>query len=250
MGLWSKLFDNKEQKQPSNFVKVDMHSHILPNLDDGSESLESSLELVEHMVGLGYEKLIMTPHIMGDFYKNTPEGIYEKLNILQKGVDEKGLKIKLDIAAEYYLDEWFVNKIEKNEPILTLGDTPHKYVLVETSYMNKPSNLYDVIFNMKSLGYQPVLAHPERYTYLYQNFEKFQEIYERGVSFQINLNSLTGYYSGAAKKYVEQLIDHDMVDFIGSDCHAIKHIHTLKKAMSTKYYAKLQNLNLFNDSLL
>lgn len=249
MGFWSKLFD-KEKKQHSNCVKVDMHSHILPNLDDGSESLESSLELVENMILLGYEKLIMTPHIMGDFYKNTPEIIHEKLTILEKAVREKGWNIQLDIAAEYYLDEWFTEKIEKNEPLLTLGDTPYKYVLIETSYINKPSNLYDVIFNMKSLGYQPILAHPERYTYLYQSFEKFQEIYERGVSFQINLNSLTGHYSGAAKKYVEQLIDHNMVDFVGSDCHAIKHIETLKRAMSTKHYAKLESLNLFNNSLL
>lgn len=249
MGFWSKLFDKEEKTHP-NIVKVDMHSHILPNLDDGSESLENSLELVENMVQLGYEKLIMTPHIMGDFYKNTPESIREKLSILQKGVDDKGWNIQLDIAAEYYIDESFSKKIEKNDFLLTLGDTPYNYVLVETSYMNKPSNLYEIIFEMKTLGYQPVLAHPERYTYLYESFDKFKEIYERGVSFQINLNSLTGHYSGTAKKYVEQLIDNEMVDFIGSDCHGIKHIHTLKKAMSTKHYAKLEKLNLFNNSLL
>ena len=105
MGFWSKLFPQEQEiSSVVNCVKVDMHSHILPNLDDGSESLEDSIELVKKMVDFGYEKLIMTPHIMGDFYKNTADMIREKLAILQKAVDEQGIKIELGIAAQYYLD--------------------------------------------------------------------------------------------------------------------------------------------------
>ncbi len=247
MSFWSKLFGEKESKEMApNCVKVDMHSHILPNLDDGSESVEESLSLINSMIDLGYEKLIMTPHIMGDFYKNTPETINTKLELLRNTVAKNNINIELDMAAEYYLDESFVYKL-KNEKLLTLKDN---YVLLETSYMNRPNNFFEVIFDMQTAGYKPVIAHPERYVYLYESFEKFQEVYERGVLFQINLNSLTGYYSGMAKKYAEMLIDHQMVDFIGSDCHAEKHIHTLSKAMKTSYYKKLSNLNLLNNELL
>ncbi|MCP4520919.1 MAG: capsular biosynthesis protein [Cytophagales bacterium] len=246
MGFWDKIFGEKNQISTS-CVKVDMHSHILPNLDDGSDSVEESMALIQQMIDLGYEKLIMTPHIMGDFYKNTPEGIREKLQILRKEVIDRKLDITLDCASEYYLDEGFVDKFENGTELLTFGDN---YILIETSYMNRPHNFNDIIFRLKSSGYKPILAHPERYTYLYQGFELFEEMYDRGVLFQINLNSLTGYYSGIAKKYTEKLIDKKMVDFIGTDCHAEKHLRTLQKAMNTKYYKKLQDLNLLNDSLL
>src|SRR5688572_30468129 len=198
-------------------LKADMHSHLLPGLDDGAENLEQSLELVEKMVGFGYEKLIMTPHIMGDFYKNTPEGIHEKLGLLQKAVSEKGWNIQLACAAEYYLDEWFVERLKNNDKLLTFGDN---YLLFETSYINEPRVLSEAIFAMQSAGYKPVLAHPERYTYLYGKFDDLVKLKELGVLMQINLNSLSGYYSEGAKRVAEKLIDAKMVDMAGSDAHS------------------------------
>jgi protein-tyrosine phosphatase len=228
-------------------LKADMHSHLLPGLDDGAETLEKSLELVQALVGLGYTKLIMTPHIMGDFYKNTPEGIREKLGLLKAAVQGKGLNIELECAAEYYLDEWFVRRLEENEQLLTFGK--NNYLLFETSYINEPSFLKGVIFDMLSAGFKPVLAHPERYTYLYGKFDDLKTIRDSGVLLQINLNSLGGYYSEGAKKVAEKLVDAGMVDMVGTDAHSMKHINYLQKAVASKYFGKLMQLPLLNSQL-
>nr|WP_276497700.1 CpsB/CapC family capsule biosynthesis tyrosine phosphatase [Pontibacter litorisediminis] len=225
---------------------VDMHSHILPGIDDGSDSLEQSLELVRGMKELGYRKLIMTPHVMSDFYKNTPEIIREKLQLLRQAVKEAGIAMELDCAAEYYLDEGLLDKLENDEELLTFGE---KYLLFETSFLNEPLNLREAIFRMRSKGYQPVLAHPERYTYFYGKFEELVALREHGVLFQPNLNSLVGYYSPGAKDVAERLIEQGYVDFLGTDTHGMKHITTLQKVLSTKHIVKALALPLRNRQL-
>lgn len=225
---------------------VDMHSHILPGLDDGADTLERSVELVQAMQGLGYRKLIMTPHIMSDFYKNTPDGIRERLALLQKTVKEAGISIELDCAAEHYLDEGFMEKLQNKEELLTFGDN---YLLFETSFLNEPFNLREAIFKMRSYGYKPVLAHPERYTYFYGKFEELVSLREFGVLFQPNLNSLVGYYSPAAKQVAEKLVDRGLVDFLGSDVHSMKHLAALQKVQSCKYIHKALSLPLLNCQL-
>lgn len=227
-------------------IGVDMHSHILPGLDDGADTLERSVELVQAMQQLGYRKLIMTPHVMSDFYRNTPEGIRERLQYLQDGLTEAGIEMELGCAAEYYLDEAFLQKLEDGEELLTFGDN---YLLFETSFLNEPLNLRDAIFKMRSKGFKPVMAHPERYTYFYGKFDDLVALREHGVLLQPNLNSLTGYYSPAAKNLVEKLIDGGLVDFVGSDVHSLKHIGSLQKVLSTKYISKLLALPLLNSQL-
>ena len=247
--FFRKLFGGTEEPTVSaalSDLKADMHSHLLPGLDDGAETLEQSLELVEKMVGFGYEKLIMTPHIMGDFYKNTPEGINEKLALLQSAVTGKGWNIKLACAAEYYLDEWFLSKVKAEEPLLSFGDN---YVLIETSYINDPLNFKEIIFALKAAGYTPVLAHPERYAYLYNRFDALLEMYETGILLQININALSGYYSQAAKKVAEKLIDLKMVHFLGTDAHHMRHLQILPKAAASPYFKKALALPLRNPQL-
>jgi protein-tyrosine phosphatase len=246
MGSFLNFFSKKEHKENPPLY-VDMHSHLLPGLDDGSESMEDSIILIKEFVSLGYKKLITTPHIMGDFFKNTPEMIHSKLEELKKEVKKEGIDIELEAAAEYYLDEWFFTKLEKPENLLTFGG---KYLLFETSYINESAILYEAIFQIKSMGLIPVLAHPERYTYLYPDFNKAKIIYDKGVLFQLNINSLSGYYSKASQEFGKKLIDHEMVSFVGSDCHGIRHIEALKKSRDTKYYTKALELNLFNNTLL
>jgi tyrosine-protein phosphatase YwqE len=241
-----KLFRKPTLSVPFAPVAVDMHSHVLPGLDDGAETMDSSLEMLETFVRLGYRKLIMTPHIMGDFYKNTPQSIRQKLAQLQEAVKERGWEIELACAAEYYLDEWFLEKIAAPEPLLTFGD---KYLLFETSYINEPLNLREAIFKLKSAGYKPVLAHPERYTYLYNRFNELLKIRELGVLFQLNINSLSGYYSESARRVAEKLIDQKLVDFIGTDAHHTRHLLTLLKSAATPYYKKVLALPLRNSEL-
>lgn len=230
---------------------ADMHSHILSGLDDGAETLEQSLNLLEAMQDLGFRKLIMTPHIMGDFYKNTPSTIQAALARLREAAINAGLgELELECAAEYYLDEWLGGKLESGEPLLSFGGDK-KYLLLETSYMNEPFNFHETIFRLQALGYQPVLAHPERYTYFYGRFAELEKVYENGVLFQLNLNSLAGYYSSGAQRVAEKLIDARLVNFVGTDAHNLKHTETLRtKVLPASYLKKVLALPLLNSTLL
>jgi protein-tyrosine phosphatase len=229
-----------------NFLTLDMHSHLLPGIDDGAPTLEDSIQLVKEMQKMGFKKLITTPHIMGDFYKNTPEIIAEKLNIVKERLKTEGIDIEISAAAEYYLDEWFIEKLERKEKLLTFGDN---FLLFETSFLNEPSHLKEAIFLLASQGYKPVLAHPERYVYLYSDFSKFEDLFERGAYFQINVNSLSGYYSKPARLFAEKLIQKNMVHFAGTDCHGIRHLEAFRKSMDSPFFAKLSQQNLLNSQV-
>ena len=193
----------------------------------------------------------MTPHIMGDFYKNTPESIRAALEQLRAAAAAAGMgDVELDCAAEYYLDEFLGHKLADGTEMLTFGGDK-RYLLFETSYMNEPLNLFETIFELKAQGYRPVLAHPERYTYLYGRFGEIEKLrQDHGVLMQVNLNSLAGYYSPAAKKVAEQLVDRGLVDFVGTDTHHLRHTDTLlRRTLSQPHMAKLRQLPLLNNTL-
>jgi protein-tyrosine phosphatase len=239
------LFKKQESLSFSG-IQVDMHSHVLPGLDDGADSLEKALEMVAAFLQLGYRKLIMTPHIMGDFYKNNPRNIHEQLAVLKQAVQDKGWEIDLACAAEYYLDEWFLEKVSGPEPLLSFGT---QYVLFETSYMNEPLNFKEAVFALQTAGYKPVLAHPERYTYLYDRFEELIRMRETGVLFQLNLLSLSGYYSERARRVAEKLVDQKLVEFVGTDAHHTRHLQALTKTAASPYFKKVLDLPLHNYHL-
>lgn len=244
-------FFRKKKKQhttPLPLLRADMHSHLLPELDDGSQSLEESLALLRQFVELGYQKVVTTPHVMGDFYRNTKEGIREKRDLLRAAAQEAGIPIEIEAAAEYYLDESFLARIERNEELLSFGGDA-RYVLFETSYMNAFPQLEDVVFHLQEAGYRPILAHPERYVYWFDRPEEILRLPERGLLLQVNINSLTGYYSTPSRKIAELLIDKKMVHFLGSDCHGERHIEVLKTARKSKYFQKAVSLNLLNNTL-
>ncbi len=230
-------------------IKVDMHSHILPGLDDGAETMEQSMGLITSLKKLGYRKLIATPHVMGDFYQNTPETILNALREVKKEVAKRKIDIQLEAAAEYYLDEWFMDMLQSGQPLLSFGRGEIRYLLFEISYINPAPQLAEAVFLMRSCGYRPVLAHPERYLYMYNDFGKLKHLYQNGVYFQLNVNSLTGYYSKISQLLAEKLIESRMVHFLGSDCHAQRHVEVLGQAQSQKYYRKALELELLNNSL-
>lgn len=252
MSFFQKLFGRASAPvTPSLAVLgVDMHSHLLPGLDDGAETLEQSLGLLRELRELGYHKLVLTPHVMGDFYRNTPEGIRNSLAVLQQAAVQAGLgDVQLECAAEYYLDESFAARLESNEELLSFGGA-QRLVLVETSYINEPFNLTETVFKLKAAGYQPVLAHPERYTYLYGRFDDLVKIRAEGALLQVNLNSLIGYYSAGAKRVAEKLIDAGLVDLLGTDAHNLKHLENIRtKVLASSYLSKALALPLLNNSL-
>lgn len=243
------LFRRKPRRLPDSFVnpiKVDLHSHYLPGIDDGCKEIEETIAILTKLQEKGYTKAITTPHIMGDFYRNTPEIILGKLEEVRKQMQENGLTIQLEAAAEYYVDEWLDEKIQSGN-ILTFGD---KYVLIETGFMETPPRLTQVIFDLKINGYKPVLAHPERYSYLTPGSEIMDQISNSGVLFQINLLSILGYYSPQAKKLAEYYIKEKKVSFIGGDVHNMKHLFLVQEeAVRHPLYAQLVDLPLLNNSL-
>jgi tyrosine-protein phosphatase YwqE len=195
---------------------------------------------------MGYRKVITTPHIMQDFYNNEPADILGGLEILREKVKDAGLDMEVEAAAEYYLDESLLKKLEQPEKILTFGN---KYLLFETSFINKPMYLDDFLFQAMSKGFQPVMAHPERYAFVHNEPDLLKSLTDRGMLLQINMNSLSGYYSKQVQKMARQLIDQKQIHFLGSDCHSIKHFEAMVEAMRTPHYERACALPLLNYSL-
>ncbi len=240
-------FRKTKSSEISNSILVDIHSHLLPGLDDGVKTIEESTEIIERFVALGYQKLITTPHVMSDSYRNTSEGILAKRDELVAHLNAMNIKIEIEAAAEYYLDEVFMKKIEQGTPLLTFGD---QYLLFETNFMTEPLNLKEFIFMASTKGYKLVLAHPERYIFLQHDFNKVEDLINRGVYFQLNTSSLTGYYSKEAQRTAQKLVERGWVHFLGSDCHSSQHINLLQQVQSNRLYQKALTLPLLNNSLL
>ncbi len=248
MGLLSRLFRSEKPGEPIDLsvLGVDMHSHFIPGIDDGSKSMKESVEMITTMAELGYRKVITTPHIMGDFYKNTPENIGAGLEQVRRAVKEAGVNIEIEAAAEYYFDFELEKKLDK-ERLLTFGDN---YLLFEVSYMNAPDGLDGLIFRMQTSGYKPVLAHPERYPYWFRDMNNFGKLKDKGVLFQLNINSLTGHYSPETAKMATTMIDRGWYEFAGSDCHHTGHQELLKKARGAPGFRKLiDSGKLLNSTL-
>jgi tyrosine-protein phosphatase YwqE len=229
-----------------NPIRTDIHSHLLPGLDDGVQSFEDAEEIILRFIKAGYQKLITTPHIMSDAYRNTPAGIRSKLAELTEYLKTKNISIQIEAAAEYYLDEAFIKSVELDQEILTFGK---RFLLFETNFMTEPLHLKEFIFMATTKGYQLVLAHPERYIFLQNDLAKAEDLINRGVYFQLNTSSLTGYYSREAQRTAYKLIDKGWVHFVGSDCHSLQHIHLLEEAQTSRHYQKALTLPLLNNGL-
>jgi tyrosine-protein phosphatase YwqE len=247
---WLEFFKKKpEEVEPLDlsWLQVDMHSHLIPGIDDGSKTMGESLELLSRLYSLGFRKVITTPHIMSEYYRNTPEIIQLGLEDLRKAIKSIGIDIKVDAAAEYYMDEIFLEKIKDGEQMLSFGDG---YILVETGFINKPQMFLDIIFQLEMAGYKPVLAHPERYQYLISDKVLQEELIDRKLLFQVNLLSLTGFYSKPIKDFSEMLIERKIVAFLGTDCHNSRYLDMLETLpKNVKSYEKIKKLELINQKL-
>ena len=229
--------------EPEDPLYTDLHSHLLPGLDDGAATMEDSLAMLQTFQDLGFKRVITTPHVLEGHYNNTPEVIAAKLAEVRTAITEAGLTIHIDAGAEHFCDEGFTKKLLNKLPLLTFSDN---YLLFETPFLNEPVNLKELIQEMLLQGYKPILAHPERYAWLTGNWEKTKQYHETGVFFQVNALSLIGQYDKPAQKMAEKLIDNEMLHFIGSDCHKMKHLDGYKAVMKTKYYRKALELSLLN----
>ena len=208
--------------------------------------MEEGLKLLKGLEVLGYKKVITTPHIMFDTYRNTPKIIREGLATLAIAAKEEDIHIELEAAAEYYLDDGFIDLLEKGD-LMTVQD---EYLLFETSYFAKPLELEEMIFAITSSGYKALMAHPERYRYVKDWAKEYKRFKELGVMFQVNLNSFSGHYGKDAKQKAIFLSEEGMIDFLGSDVHHKKQVETLNDVFLSNIYSEIfKNNVILNDTL-
>ncbi len=248
-----KLFKKEKEEPPSALIDysgmvVDFHNHVLPGIDDGAKTLEDSVAMLRNFIELGVKKVIASPHSMADGYINSTEKILQTRDMVREAIKANNLDIQFDAAAEYYMDELFMEKIEKKD-LLTVGKN---YVLMELSYLSKPTNTADAIYKLQVAGYNLILAHPERYPYYHEeNFANYKEFKNRGVYFQINLGSLVGKYGAGARYTAEKMIDENMVEFVSSDLHTLGQFQMLRDCLKQKHLEKILNSDkLRNKTLL
>lgn len=226
-----------------------MHSHLLPGIDDGAADPDASIELITNLQDLGYKKFITTPHIYSDLYKNDASTINSAHARLQQALLEKDMRVDIKPAAEYFLDDYFDELLDTDTPLLTIHDN---WVLVEFSFVTTPMNFKEKLFSMQMKGYQPILAHPERYLYFANDRKWYDELKGAGCLFQLNILALTGYYGKPSYQLANYLIEKKYVNLLGTDCHHMRHIEGLRNGGSS-IMQPLQNLldagALLNPSL-
>lgn len=236
---------NKEPLAPPfSWMSQDIHSHLLPGIDDGSPDVETSVDLIRRLHAAGLKTFICTPHIFGDMFRNTPETIHSALALLRKELEVQLPDVTISAAAEYMLDDYFMELLKAGNPLLTLKGN---LLLTELPYTIAPSNVEEITFDIFNLGYQPVLAHPERYGYYYKNMGAYQRLKEIGFHFQLNLLSLTGYYGKRVKATAKMLLKADMIDFVGTDLHHFRHLEVLLSEKSQHIFQKYLGDRMFNE---
>lgn len=240
--FYNKFLNKREEYFPRpdfiNEVTVDLHSHLLPGIDDGVQTLKESIEVIKVFKSLGYTKLITTPHIISDSYPNTKSIIDRKLLQVKKALKKENIDIEIEAAAEHYIDMNFLKDIEEDK-LVPFCD---KYILFETSYISKPMILEQAIFDIQSKGYTPVLANTERYQYMYDDVESYIKLKELGVLFQMNIKSLRNPSSIVYKK-AHKLMNLGLIDFIGSDAHRMRDMIDLERILQENSYQMIFQKN-------
>lgn len=220
---------------PQNFV--DMHSHLLYGLDDGAKSLQETQNLIYDLKLFGFAQFITTPHTTPLVWENTKQQILDQYGKVRAELNIS--EAELRVASEYLIDDSFLKRLE-SEKLLTVKDN---YVLIEMSYINPPIQLYEIIMELNSQGYQPILAHPERYNFYKNDYDSFKKLKSAGCLFQINMLSSTGYYGAGITTVADYLLKENMYDFAGSDVHHNKHINAFNSEI------KLKNVDAFESVL-
>lgn len=220
--MFSIFKKNRNQKLFSGLI--DFHNHILPKIDDGSKSTEESLEMLDIYDTLGIEEIFASPHIYKDLYPNTAEQINVSFKSLNKVSKNHNVKL-LGYIAEYMIDEYFLNDIEKKKKFLTCFGN---HILVEMPFFGDIKVLNKALFLLQTEGYYPILAHPERYTFI-QNVDDFKKLKHSGVKMQLNALSLVGFYSKESKKKAKLFLKSGLYDSVCTDAHNVFQLKKLEE---------------------
>lgn len=216
---------------------VDIHSHILPGIDDGSENIDQSRDLLNGLKAIGVSKCIATPHTLPEIWDNTSAGITENFQKTKLQLELPLNTMLHRAASEYMINEAFLHRLQ-SEALLTLKDN---YVLIEMSYLSPPLALKEIIFEIQLKGYQPILAHPERYLFYHNTTKMYETLKNLEVQFQLNLLSSVGYYGSSVAKTADLLLKENFIDFVGSDVHHLKHVAAFENKIIIKSEKQLRS---------
>jgi protein-tyrosine phosphatase len=235
-----------DRSDPPCYWEVDIHSHLVPGVDDGVLDPAQTLACLRQFVDWGIKRVVTTPHISQDRYRNSPDTLLAWKSELQQLIEYHHIPVKFEVAAEYMLDDLFLELLHKDE-LLSFGS--ERYVLFELGRASAPRFVDEIVFHLRVKGYQPVLAHPERYFYFHENPKPLAEFRRGGCLFQLNWGSFTGRYGRRVKTQAQQMLKSNWVDFVGSDIHHPNELPKMETFFSTPEYAQLKSQKLLNQSL-
>ncbi len=242
------FFNKKPRSINLESLVSDMHSHLIPGIDDGAPDEETSLHLITGLMDLGYKKIITTPHVNGDVFRNTPAIIGEGQTAVLRALQQNGIAVEFRAAAEYLIDDQFEKTLTSGGSFLTLKDN---LILVELSFVVPALNLKDMLFQLQLNGYQPILAHPERYLYFAGNKGWYDQLRDSGCYFQLNLLSFAGHYGREARDLALYLVKKGYVEYLGTDLHHPRHLELLRFSQPIgKAVQQLHDKGLLRNSTL
>lgn len=241
------LFKSKKKVSPLNIgFSTDVHSHILPGIDDGSENIEESIALIRRLQSIGIKRIVATPHITEEVFPNNPETIKASYQQLRKALDEEEIDIEILYSAEYRLDSNFLEHLHRKELI----PFPQNYLLIENSFLQPYWKLEDMIFQLNLAGYKPILAHPERYTYYHSDFSIYDRLQSLGCKFQVNILSVAGCYGKETRRVAMHLLDKGYINFLATDVHHLRHTSAIEAFLRGPDFEKISSkLNILNDTI-
>lgn len=243
---WFNINKKSNKHYSLDFIGVDIHSHLLPGIDDGAKTLDDSLRYIKALQKLGFSKLYTTPHIFMEIYPNNPEKINKALDQVKQQMMVENISIPIYAASEYMMDEQF-KEVYQSQNILAIEKS---YVLIEMPHMYKSPRIEAYIFDLKIKGYTPILAHPERYNYYHSSFDSYYRFKELGCLLQLNLLSISGYYGKDVEKISLKLLDKGWIDVVGTDAHHDKHIAALQQFTANgELHAMLGQYSIRNKEL-
>ena len=240
----------ESNRQINNDLSVlisDVHSHLVPGVDDGSPDMETSVALIRRLQGLGFTKLVITPHIMVDLYPNTPEILQPKFEELKAEVAKQLPPIELFLGAEYFLDTELLDLLSKPSELLTfqgidpMNGEKMEMILFEFAFHLPPNYdlLAEIIFKMQTSGLTPVLAHCARYPYFHKDRSELKKLHKKGVILTVNAATLCGKYGALAKETALHAIENGWVRMVCSDTHSPHHIASVKELESSPILEKM-----------
>ncbi len=242
-------FFKKKPKEPLKlFYNTDVHCHILPGVDHGSQSVEDSLEMLRAEMDMGISRVILTSHVTAETFENTPESLRAAFAVLQDAVRQEGLPVELHVSAEYRIDEYWNEQYAAGNVL----PMPGNHVLLENSFTQELISIDQLLFELQCKGYKPILAHPERYRYYRERKDRYTKLHTASVKFQVNILSLAGYFGPGARDTALWLVNNGLCDMLGSDMHSMDHAHVIQDYLASKEWRKLAPMlegRILNDTV-